>query len=715
MKRILTLVWIYISIWSRYCRASAIANAKGQVALFVALVFQVLFVFFAMVVNVGILIHHKINLQNSVDLAAYYGAMKQAEEMNMIAHMNYQMRQSWKLLSFRYRQLGTADYPSNPVRTGDFADDQFEKNNPNAGNPAFCIMYQPFEGTPENQSICKNTSYLRVPQLQSPGNITAWVGLQASLVAYTNQMQQQQANDCRFVGITNWIALANFVASYKIDMANRKGWVYILANNMSRDPGDFVDIEGNSVKAGVNETLKRNMTAANRASLSSLKFYNSLAHESCGIRTQDLPPKWLTDVEITPIYNYLDSKCSGGSEFYAAQLKEGSMPAQLFVDGNAQTINTATQLAGYVNSETQGLLRSSLGFEKNPWCMAYVGVEAETSPDIPFSPFGTVRLKARSFAKPFGGQIGPWYSKTWNRGVENSNPTNVPQSKSDPMVPARTNNGFPPPTNSITDYTTWPNHSRYPGDYIGITSRRTMYNAARAILRGGVASPGIRLSLRFWENIANLTNMQTNGDVLAWDNQANLHPRLRDIEVAAVAPDVFDITNYSIEPDFSRTYLKRFNANAFSRPTGGMWSHMTEFPRGDLGSRIGVAELKEFGIKDQVELVRDSAIFELTDPAGLFYLVLKWMQTLTSWVPGQSGDYSLSQSKFGNCDKYWTDSDYKQPVPGACAGRGGRTGYSVKLISRKILDPNTASSNALPLGGVGAGEGAILNPLPPGW
>src|SRR5688500_17817747 len=82
-------------------------NQKGQVAIFVALIFQVVFVFFALMINVGLLIHHKINLQHSTDLAAYYGTMKQAEQFNAIAHINFQMRQAWKLLTWRYRVLGT--------------------------------------------------------------------------------------------------------------------------------------------------------------------------------------------------------------------------------------------------------------------------------------------------------------------------------------------------------------------------------------------------------------------------------------------------------------------------------------------------------------------------------------------------------------------------------------------------------------------------------
>ena len=85
-------------------------NQKGQVALFVALIFQIIFVLFALVINVGLIVHHKINLQQSTDLAAYYGAMKQAEVLNVIGHINFQMRQAWKLMTWRYRIIGSFAY-----------------------------------------------------------------------------------------------------------------------------------------------------------------------------------------------------------------------------------------------------------------------------------------------------------------------------------------------------------------------------------------------------------------------------------------------------------------------------------------------------------------------------------------------------------------------------------------------------------------------------
>ncbi|RYZ91686.1 MAG: hypothetical protein EOP06_06380 [Proteobacteria bacterium] len=89
-------------------RVKRIARGEtGQMSIFIALIFQVLFVFFAMVINIGLIVHDKINLQNAVDLGAYYAAQRQAEILNEIAHINYQIRQDYKLLVWRYRVLGT--------------------------------------------------------------------------------------------------------------------------------------------------------------------------------------------------------------------------------------------------------------------------------------------------------------------------------------------------------------------------------------------------------------------------------------------------------------------------------------------------------------------------------------------------------------------------------------------------------------------------------
>ena len=53
-----------------------IAAIKGQITIFIILTFQVLFVFLVMMINIGFVVHDKINLQNSVDLGVIYGAQK---------------------------------------------------------------------------------------------------------------------------------------------------------------------------------------------------------------------------------------------------------------------------------------------------------------------------------------------------------------------------------------------------------------------------------------------------------------------------------------------------------------------------------------------------------------------------------------------------------------------------------------------------------------
>ena len=52
--------------------------------------------FFAFVINTGMLVNAKINLQNAADLAAYAGASVQARQLTHISYLNYEMRRQWK-------------------------------------------------------------------------------------------------------------------------------------------------------------------------------------------------------------------------------------------------------------------------------------------------------------------------------------------------------------------------------------------------------------------------------------------------------------------------------------------------------------------------------------------------------------------------------------------------------------------------------------------
>jgi hypothetical protein len=688
-------------------------SEKGQVALFVALVFQVLFVFFAMVINVGLLVHHKINLQNSVDLAAYYAATKQAENLNMIAHMNYQIRQSWKLLSFRYRQMGTAAYPNNPYKSSLPLNPNLPDVPTENPNPAFCITYKPFEEIPINQNSCKADDGLSIPKLQVPTIIAAFNGLNAGLTAFTQTANLKAKADCQNIGTYNWLMLARFISAYKYDVANRKGWIFTIANNMSKKKSDFLDIEGASVEEGTRQTLSRNLTSANRSKFS-MELYNSLADENCGFSADNLPPKWLSDIKIAPAYNYLDSECAGASlKFIQAIIQPGSKPANLN-QVDPRLIARVNYLSTIIDNEVEGLMHSSLGVEKNPWCLSYVGVKAQAQPDIPFSPFGSITISSQAFAKPFGGKIGPWYSQTWTRNSKNSDPNY--QARIDKNWPIRTETGFEMPTPSLNESSLFPNYSRYMGDASGAISKAFKGQAARAILTGGIdLDPTLSLKFSFWEHLDELfKGIVPSLDILAWDNYLLIHPRIRDVEIAAIAPDQFDLTYYSVDPDFYENYLTRFNASAFSPPSGPGWEAMTKTPRGDLGSRADDPLMKNFSVRDQIEVLKTKAIFELQPPNGNFYQVIDWKHLLNSYVQIKNGNYTdFADNKFGKCSQPWEESPFKQAVPGSCAGAGGRVGYSVKILSKKVVDSGgNEELKQLSLGGEGIGEGAIINPLP---
>ncbi|MEK7790086.1 MAG: pilus assembly protein TadG-related protein, partial [Deltaproteobacteria bacterium] len=77
-------------------------NKTGQVAIFVLMMFSLIFMFFGMAINIGMLVHHKINLQNAADMGALAAAAEQARILNMIGWKNYELRKNFKDFIYRY-------------------------------------------------------------------------------------------------------------------------------------------------------------------------------------------------------------------------------------------------------------------------------------------------------------------------------------------------------------------------------------------------------------------------------------------------------------------------------------------------------------------------------------------------------------------------------------------------------------------------------------
>ncbi len=123
-----------------------------------------------------------------------------------------------------------------------------------------------------------------------------------------------------------------------------------------------------------------------------------------------------------PAFNYIDTSCDGEVIKPVGRILDsnpGNWPENSRTS-DGPYYNDIKQLAPYIGTRdpVNDPYNYSMGVEKNPWCMAYMGVSVKTAPKIPFSPFGSVTLKARAFYKPFGGRIGPWYYSRWPSGSD---------------------------------------------------------------------------------------------------------------------------------------------------------------------------------------------------------------------------------------------------------------------------------------------------------
>ncbi len=708
-------------------------NEKGQVAIFVALIFQLLFLFFAMIINVGLLVHHKINLQNSVDLAAYYGAMKQAEMLNAMAHVNYQIRQSWKLLAWRYRVVGTggADEPgltpfNHRTMQLDPGLDQ-EGAHPRIAEtykrPVFCGMYSPLKvfdvngevRSDKDENLCKGilSGGSRVNLFTVPKISAAFISLASIASVFTRQMLGNITDRCQWSGYFNFTTLSTWVVGFNFDQLTRRLLIAKMAKGLSLSTDDFLDIDGESGKEGIKNTLMNNLTEANRDSVE-FEVLNGFRQGECyGNPANEFdPPAWLSEIAFYPGFIYQDNICSDKQITPDVKLlsqEPKDLPQYQTNQFQKETVSQLSTFLGVPSAPYQ----YTLGFEKNPWCMGYVGVKAKSKPKIPFSP-ADFELTARAFAKPFGGKIGPWYFKNWPSGSTRSSGSNENlDEKIDPLAPPRLND-----PNQIGDPKTFQsemraaNYSRFPGDRLGLMSMQPLGQYIKAL-----HDKNVPIVINDWDHILFDRSSQSMliagknpiGDMLAWGWTSNQRPPLREIEAAAVAPDQFDITYYSIDSNFYENYFKRLKDGKLLQKIGYTWPL-----RGDIGSRFdGTAELEKFSVKDQIEIVKTKIPQQLLDhDSKLTHVVRDPFQLLTSWNSKDLLDYTtIPEGKyFGGCLKSVNEipSDKRSPYPGDCI-LGGRTGYSVKLISSDYL-----RSRDLELGGP-TSRGSIINAPDPTW
>lgn len=166
---------------------------SGQISVLAALMIgTTFFLFFAFVVNTGMVVHAKINLQNAADMAAYSGAATQARQLNRIGILNYELRRQFKKFLFRYYVLGTRA-ALKPQSAGAV------KWGPNMthGVPSVCVTFKP------NDNYCQLNNLPAIPTVQA--NILDSIG--QALQSVLEKIEQLRQANCATIGNTNLMLL----------------------------------------------------------------------------------------------------------------------------------------------------------------------------------------------------------------------------------------------------------------------------------------------------------------------------------------------------------------------------------------------------------------------------------------------------------------------------------------------------------------------------
>lgn len=704
-------------------------SKRGQIVVFMVLIFQMLFVFIAMMVNIGLVVHDKINLQNSVDFAAIYGAQRQAEILNALAHINYQIRQSYKLLAWRYFILGNlgSNYEPGRYQITSAAPDLNQVNctglinasprGPFGGNRsqveaipcpyAVCMQhsswYVPGAGG-STSAFCQNRNLSgitiqRPSSFLPPSSIAASpFGIGASILqSYYEISDKSFEASCEGVDEVNWWTAASFLYSFRIDQWKRKLLAIELFNQLL---AQNKDIEGKDIFEGVRKTLKNNLTFVNYINLNDDDYIR--INSSIQGKTFNDYFEW---EKITPALFYVSLEDGGA---VGSVCKTAIRPIQIPPVSNPSPGPPHLEYSSFgpppsSSSNPESEYHLSSGFYRTAMPSAR-GAAVRVQVDIPYNrqiffPASTIRLKAMAYAKPFGSGFGPPASAD----------TLLPKNR--PPISTVSSSSPPPDFYNFLQFS--PNHSLYPGD------RQGLYN--HAVQRAWVENliTGMTSPIGAGYNFLNYYRQQNNSlDPMAVNYTAsgNLDPnffrvKMREMEEQAIAPDLFDLAYYTILPNYMTTLYRKIK----SPSNGSFTSSLEARIGGDIPGDLGFFNTTILGLNDfyNLALSRGGCYaagspfrlnfiqkqIECTSSSGLPHKVKDTNHLLTSWAPPKTGGYprldmyNLDPDVFGQCDKSdntiqtvgsaLNNLPNQNLIPQHCL-KGGRSGFSVKLIHKEV-------------------------------
>jgi hypothetical protein len=491
------------------------AGQRGQISIFFASSLIILISVIAFVINIGLFVKAKINLQNATDAAAYAGAAVQARMLNKVGYLNWDMRNVFKEWMFKYYVLGNLNIDGVMTPAGGNTVSfrmQPDPNIPDAARaadiynfPSVCLH---FAGIKTN--VCKKYGIPGIPRFE-PTNL---VGIDETTSSFIDGIVSAKTEDCSKrsrlnFNVTNMWAyqvMDNTEGSAFADapqvVQNRPGaWpkavelairVRSVERAINRPPivGGICAPGSNPAGACAQRTtqLENEPHYGNERPLKAFwSGFRNLGNESDSEMKNSFT---LTELSPTPVTfpkvndlstmlirselrnepkHYVDLKLQmvNYATFFTALIsRTGEVQAggtRVTAQGACDVAKVAVPVPGY-----------PLGFFKNPEVLTYYAVKGEANFQGLFNPFAGngVKMTAWAAAKPMGGRIGPalFQSKPSDTSVVVSrttstkrrstsyvsglNLTNVPRKTGAGTVPlGEYSPGMPVPINNGSDLT----------------------------------------------------------------------------------------------------------------------------------------------------------------------------------------------------------------------------------------------------------------------
>ncbi len=431
-------------------------NQKGQATLFIATILLTFIFFFTFVVNTGLVVSAKINLQNAADLAAYSGAATQARQLTYISYLNYEMRRTFKKFLFRYYAVGNMGQDTHPT-TDNGAVRRWGPNNtdPPFGIPVTCIRATAGDPQCSRNNLPSTLSRNSINNLQTSNDTTM-----SALYTSLKTIEAARKNICVLAGTYNvkllllWLTntdpeLSGIIAQQQAAATNpdatkqlqiltaMAGWARglglipkeLLLHQRIKTLEQVINQEPETLTRQRVEDMKNSgeFFRYERSIQAYLTAFNSLGNHvfpnPSDIVLRELLPTKAGGADLIKLNDLKENFDVYAMDFgmlgagVASRTNNPCDPAARQIirtnDPTSQEKDCVPCLVPFsftTNGGTMGNFTPVLGVEKDPEILTYYAVRLSAKARLLFSPFGELEMVAYSAAQPFGSRIGP--SKT---------------------------------------------------------------------------------------------------------------------------------------------------------------------------------------------------------------------------------------------------------------------------------------------------------------